>query len=309
VPVEGQSWSSDPFTLTERDGKLYGRGSCDMKGFIACVLASVPRFKARTLKEPIHIIVSYDEEVGCTGVRPLIARLGQDLPRPRAVIVGEPTTMAVIDAHKRIDVYRTTVTGKEAHSSLPALGVNAISVASALVGELDRIGDKIAVRQNDPRFDPPFTTVSVGTIEGGTAGNIVPKNCEFQWLVRSLPDAEPDKIPCDLAAFAEKMLLPKMRQVTEEAAIEMELEGSVPAFKAGPRSEAVALALALTGANATQAVSYATEAGLFEQAGFPAVICGPGDIAQAHAADEFVTVAQLDACMAFLDGLAKRLSA
>jgi len=309
VPVEGQSWSSDPFTLTARDGKLYARGSCDMKGFIACVLASVPRFKARPLKEPIHIIVSYDEEVGCTGVRPLIARLEQDLPRPRAIIVGEPTTMAVVDAHKRIDAYRTVVTGKEAHSSLPALGVNAISVAAALVGELDRISDKIAVRQNDPRFEPPYTTVSVGTIEGGTAGNIVPKHCEFQWLVRSLPDAEPNEIPRDLAAYAEKALLPRMRQVTEEAAIDTETEGSVPAFKAGPGSEAVALALSLTDANATQAVSYATEAGLFEQAGCPSVICGPGDIAQAHTADEFVTIAQLDACMAFLESLAKRLSA
>ncbi len=188
VPVEGQSWSSDPFTLTTRDGKLYGRGSCDMKGFIACVLASVPRLKARTLKEPVHIIVSYDEEVGCTGVRPLIARLGQDLPKPRAVIVGEPTTMAVIDAHKRIDAYRTVVTGKEAHSSLPALGVNAISVASALIGEIDRIGAEIAARENDLRFDPPYTTVSVGTIEGGTAANIVPKHCDFRWLVRSLPE-------------------------------------------------------------------------------------------------------------------------
>ena len=132
VPVEGQHWTSDPFTLTERDGKLYGRGSCDMKGFIACVLASVPLFKSRKLKEPIHIIISYDEEVGCTGVRPLIARLGQDLPRPRAVIVGEPTGMAVIDAHKRIDAYRTRVTGREAHSSMPELGVNAIAAAAAL---------------------------------------------------------------------------------------------------------------------------------------------------------------------------------
>ncbi|MEX2165745.1 MAG: acetylornithine deacetylase [Methyloceanibacter sp.] len=309
VPVEGQSWSSDPFTLTERDGKLYGRGSCDMKGFIACVLASVPRFKARTLKEPIHIIVSYDEEVGCAGVRPLIALLGNELPKPRAIIVGEPTTMAVIDAHKRIDAYRTVVTGREAHSSLPALGVNAISVAAALVGEIDRIGANLAEKQNDPRFEPPYSTVSVGTIEGGTAANIVPKHCQFRWLVRCLPGDAPDEIPRGLAAYAEKALLPKMRQVTEEASIETESEGSVPAFKAGPGSEAVALALSLTGANDTQAVSYATEAGLFEQAGCPSVICGPGDIAQAHTADEFVTTAQLDACMAFLESLAKRLSA
>ena len=309
VPVEGQNWTSAPFTLTERDGKLYGRGSCDMKGFIACVLAAVPSFKARALKEPIHIIVSYDEEVGCTGVRPLIARLGRDLPRPRAVIVGEPTGMAVIDTHKRIDSYRTRVTGREAHSSMPELGVNAISAAAALIGELDRIGDGIASRERDERFRPPYSTVFVGTIEGGTAHNIVPKDCEFHWQVRSLPTAEPGEAPRGLAAFAETALLPKMRQVTSAAAIDTANEGSVPAFVAAPGSEAVALALALTGANRTEAVSYTTEAGLFEEAGVPAVICGPGNIAQAHAADEYVSIAQLEACLAFLDGLADRLSA
>ena len=309
VPVEGQNWTSDPFTLAERGGRLYGRGSCDMKGFIACVLAAVPSLKAQALKEPIHIIVSYDEEVGCTGVRPLIARLGSDLPRPRAVIVGEPTGMAVIDAHKRIDAYRTRVTGREAHSSMPELGVNAIAAAAALIGELDRIGAGIAARQNDKRFQPPYSTVCVGTIEGGTAHNIVPKNCEFQWQVRSLPSAEPTEVPRGLAAFAKTALLPKMRQVTSEAAIDTASEGSVPAFVAEPGSEAVALALALTGADRTGAVSYTTEAGLFEEAGVPAVICGPGNIAQAHAADEYVSIAQLEACLGFLDGLAARLGA
>jgi acetylornithine deacetylase len=309
VPVEGQRWTSDPFTLTERHGKLYGRGSCDMKGFLACVLASVPLFKSRALKEPVHILISYDEEVGCTGVRPLIARLGKDLPRPRAIIVGEPTGMAVIDAHKRIDAYRTIVHGREAHSSLPALGVNAISAAAALVGELDRIGAEIAKKENDPRFEPPFSTVSVGTIKGGTAANIVPKLCEFQWQVRSLPQATPAQAPRDLAAFAETALLPKMKQVTQEASIETTAKNSVPAFVASKASEAVALALKLTGASETQAVSYTTEAGLFEHAGYPSVICGPGDIAQAHAADEFVSIEQLDACMAFLAGLAKELGA
>jgi acetylornithine deacetylase len=308
VPVEGQRWTSDPFTLTLRGAKLYGRGSCDMKGFIACVLAAVPAFKARDLKEPIHIIISYDEEVGCTGVRPLIAKLGQDLPRPRAVIVGEPTSMAVIDAHKRIDAYRTRVTGREAHSGMPELGVNAIAAAAALIGELGRIGDGIAARDRDERFVPPYSTVFVGTIKGGTAHNIVPKHCEFQWQVRSLPEASPDEVPRDLAAFAEEKLLPRMRRVTDEAAIDTANEGSVPAFLAAPGSEAVALALALTGADRTKAVSFTTEAGLFEEAGVPAVICGPGNIADAHAADEYVPVAQLEACLAFLDGLAGRLA-
>ncbi len=308
VPVEGQKWTSDPFTLTERDGKLYGRGTCDMKGFVACVLASVPLFKSRRLKEPIHIIISYDEEVGCTGVRPLIARLGKDLPRPRAVIVGEPTSMKVIDTHKRIDAYRTRVTGREAHSSMPALGVNAIAAAAELIGELERLAADIATKQNDARFEPPYSTVMVGTIEGGTAHNIVPKTCEFQWQVRSLPQAAPAEVPRDLTAFAKNSLLPRMRCVTKDASIDTETEGSVPAFVAAPGSPAVALALELTGTGHTHAVSYTTEAGLFEQAGCPAVICGPGDIAKAHAPDEYVPIAQLDACLAFLAGLADMLS-
>lgn len=309
VPVEGQRWTSDPFTLTMRDGKLYGRGSCDMKGFIACVLASAPLFKSRRLKEPIHLIVSYDEEVGCTGVPPLIARLGKDLPRPRAVIVGEPTSMKVIDTHKRIDAYRTRVTGREAHSSMPELGVNAIAAAAALIGELERLAADIAAKQNDARFEPPYSTVMVGTIEGGTAHNIVPKTCEFQWQVRSLPQAAPVEVPRDLAAFAKNSLLPLMRRVTKDAGIDTETEGSVPAFVAAPGSPAVSLALELTGAEHTHAVSYTTEAGLFEQAGCPSVICGPGNIAQAHAADEYVSIAQIEACLTFLQGLADVLSA
>jgi acetylornithine deacetylase len=308
VPVEGQHWTSDPFTLTARDGKLYGRGSCDMKGFIACVLASVPLFKSRKLNEPIHIIISYDEEVGCIGVRPLIARLGKDLPQPRAMIVGEPTSMKVIDTHKRIDAYRTSVTGREAHSSMPGLGVNAIAAAVELIGELERIGADIAAKQNDARFEPPYSTVMVGTIKGGTAHNIVPKSCEFQWQVRSLPSAPPAEVPRDLTAFAKNALLPRMRQVTKDAGVHTETEGSVPAFVATPGSAAVALALQLTSSDETHAVSYTTEAGLFEQAGCPSVICGPGNIAQAHAADEYVSVAQLEACLAFLAGLADTLS-
>jgi acetylornithine deacetylase len=305
VPVEGQTWASDPFALQLRDGKLFGRGTCDMKGFLACTLAAVPLFKARVLKEPVHIIGSYDEEVGCTGVRPLIARLGKDLPRPRAIIVGEPSGMAVINAHKRIDAYRTVVTGREAHSSMPQLGVNAIAIAAKLVLELEQIGTEIGSETND-RFDPPVSTVQVGIIEGGTAANIVPKHCEFHWQVRSLPDAKVDTVPRRLAGFAET-LLPEMLQMAPKASIATALRHTVSAFLARPGSEAVTLALKLTGTNHTRAVSYTTEAGLFEEAGCPTVICGPGEVAQAHAADEFVTVAQLEACTAFLERLAKDL--
>lgn len=309
VPVEGQGWTSDPFTLTSRDGKLYGRGTCDMKGFLACVLASVPRFKARPLKEPIHILLSYDEEVGCLGVRPLIARFGHDLPRPRAIIVGEPSAMEVIDAHKRIDAYATTVTGKEAHSSVPELGVNAITYAAELILELLRIGDDLANQESDPRFDPPCSTVQAGTIRGGTAPNIVPMTCSFQWQVRSLPSANPGLVAKRLADFAATALLPPMRRVAPKASIETVDRNAVPAFQAPAGSDAVALALQLTDSNGTRAVSYATEAGLFEAARAPAVICGPGSVAQAHAADEFVGAEQLQACMAFLDRLAEQTNA
>jgi acetylornithine deacetylase len=308
VPVEGQTWSSDPFKLERRDGKLYGRGSCDMKGFLASVLASVPLFTSRGLKEPIHIIVSYDEEVGCTGVRPLIARLGSDLPRPRVVIVGEFTNMVVIEAHKRIDAYHTIVIGREAHSSLPQHSANAISFAAELIKEIDRIAAALATHETNDRFDPPFSTLQVGTIKGGTATNVVPNTCEFHWQVRSLPDAEPHFAEKRLKAYTEQTLLPRMQGVAPTASIETQHMGSVPAFLAKPGSEAVTLALALTGASATSTVPYGTEAGLFEEAGCPTVICGPGDIEQAHTADEFVATAQLYACIAFLTKLAEKLS-
>ncbi|MDJ0512450.1 MAG: acetylornithine deacetylase [Methyloceanibacter sp.] len=309
VPVTGQSWTSDPFTLTERDGKLYGRGTCDMKGFVACVLASVPLFKSAPLTEPIHILISYDEEVGCLGVRPMIARLGRDLPRPRVVIVGEPSGMQVIDGHKGIDVFRTTVTGKEAHSSMPAIGVNAISAASKLVDEIDRMAAEIAQTENDPHFEPPYSTVMVAMMEGGTAPNIVPRNCDLLWQLRGLPGTKARDVSARLAAFAEEKLLPGMRAVAPDAGVETKTETAVPAFSAGPNSEAVSLAMTLTGANRASGVSYATEAGLFQDAGCPAVVCGPGDIEQAHAADEFVAVSQIESCLAFLARLTDRMSA
>jgi acetylornithine deacetylase len=307
VPIEGQNWTSDPLALRARDGKLYGRGACDMKGFLACVLTSVPRFQAHALKEPVHIIISYDEEVGCRGVRPLIARLGADLPRPRIVIVGEPSRMEVIDAHKRIDAYRTTVTGREAHSGVPQRGVNAIAYAAELIIELIWVGKRLEAKECDPRFDPPYSTLQVGIIRGGTAGNIVPKTCTFDWEVRSLLAAKPE-VASDLEKDT-NALLKNMRQVAPGASIITAHSGSVPAFQAPKDSKAVALALALTHMNETHAVPYGTEAGLFEEAGCEAVICGPGSVEQAHSADEFVAQEQLDACMAFLDRLAEQLRA
>jgi acetylornithine deacetylase len=237
------------------------------------------------------------------GVRPMIARFGANLPKPRLVIVGEPTNMQVIDGHKCIDVFTTTVTGKEAHSSLPAIGVNAISAAAKLVEEIDRMAAEAAAQENDPHFEPPYSTLGAAMIGGGTAPNIVPNSCDVLWQMRGLPNTKMKNAPARLTTFAEKALLPEMRKVAPDANVETETKTSVPAFSAGPGSEAVALAMALTGANHASAVSYATEAGLFEQAGCPAVVCGPGDIAQAHAADEFVAIAQLEMCLKFLEDL------
>jgi acetylornithine deacetylase len=309
VPVEGQTWSSDPFTVVERSGRLYGRGTCDMKGFLACVLAAVPMFAARRLAEPVHLVFSYDEEVGCTGVRPLIAELGRSLPKPRLVIVGEPTSMQPVDAHKGIHAFETRVTGREAHSSMTHLGVNAIVCAAQMIVELDRIAADMRSRRDGPRFEPPWTTVHVGRIEGGVQRNIVPRHCAFVWEFRRVPATDPEKIPRRLDAFARERLLPAMRAVAPDADIVTRETNQVPALEEGTGSGALSLALALAGRNEAGAVSYGTEAGLFALAGCPAVVCGPGDIAQAHAADEFIDAAQLDACMHFLGRLADRLAA
>lgn len=309
VPVTGQDWSSDPFKLTERDGKLYGRGSCDMKGFLACVMAMVPELKSRKLAEPIHILFSYDEEVGCTGVRPMIAELGKRLAKPRLVIVGEPTTMTVVDAHKGASRFRTTVTGREAHSSMAHIGVNAIHIAGLLIAELGRLEAELREGRQDPRFTPPYSTLQVGLIEGGRAQNIVPRHCSFSWEIRSLPGVSIDEVLERFNAAVEQVHLPAMRRVAVDAAIETVHVNTVPAFFSGAGSQAVSLALRLAGQNETYAVSYGTEAGLFQAAGPGSVICGPGDIAQAHRPDEFVAISELDRCLAFLDRLADQATA
>jgi acetylornithine deacetylase len=300
VPVEGQSWSSDPFVLAERHGRLYGRGTADMKGFLACALAAVPDFLRRELATPIHLVFSYDEEVGCLGVRPLIAELGRRFARPRMVIVGEPTSMGVVDAHKGPVRWHVDIRGRAAHSSMAPLGVNAISVAGKLLDELARIEAELKLAPQLVRFDPPYATLQVTRIEGGTATNIVPVSCHLDFDVRALPGIDVAAIDKRIRAFADKECLPEMRGVAPEAGIDIAIANQVPPFSAGSASEAVALALNLAGQNETHAVSYATEAGLFQEAGSPAVVIGPGDIAQAHAADEWIASEQIDKCMAFL---------
>jgi acetylornithine deacetylase len=303
VPVEGQAWSSDPFVLTEREGRLYGRGAADMKGFLACVLAAVPDFVQRKLAVPIHLVFSYDEEVGCIGVRPLIAEIRRRFVTPRMVIVGEPTSMNVVDAHKGPVRWQVEIKGRAAHSSMAPLGVNAISIAGKLLQELARIERELKTSPRAERFDPPYATLQVTRIDGGTATNIVPVYCRFDFDVRALPGVDVDAIDRRIRAYADRECVPEMRRVAPESGIDISVANQVPPFAAGTNSEAVALALRLADHNETHAVSYATEAGLFQEAGSPSVVIGPGDIAQAHAADEFIAKDQLDRCMDFLDRL------
>ena len=303
VPVDGQKWASNPFELSERDNRLYGRGTCDMKGFIAVALSLVPQFKAANLKTPIHLALSCDEEVGCKGVRPLVAHIRDHMKKPKVVIVGEPTSMQVVNAHKAALTFSTEVTGHEAHSSLTDQGVNAIMVAGELLGEISRIREDLTVR-GDPshRFNPPYSTIHVGVIEGGTAKNIVPRRCSFQWETRLLPLADPAEVPARFEKFAAS-LEPAMKKISGDAGINNQQTNVVPGLAPEDNSPAEHLALHLAGANGTHAVSYCTEAGLFQQIGIPAIICGPGSIEQAHKPDEYIDISEMRKCEKFMERL------
>ncbi len=309
VPVDGQDWSSDPFEISERDGRLYGRGTSDMKSFCAIALAKVPDMVARGLALPIHFALSYDEEVGCLGA-PDLSRPLQGLPvRPQALIVGEPTEMKVVNAHKGCCAIRTTVTGLEGHSSETHKGVNSIIAAARLVAYLGDKAEELQTTDLNDRFDPPYTTIQVGTITGGTAGNIIPKETTFWWEYRTLPGADGPGIVADFEAFAQERVLPKMRAVHPEANIEIDVRGEIIPLVPEDGSPAETLVLALTGSNQTYAVSYGTEAGIFQQGGVASVICGPGSISVAHRPDEYIELSQVEACTAFMDKLIDRLAA
>ena len=303
VPVTGQTWDTDPFTLTERDGLLYGRGACDMKGYLAAVLAMVPTFVEKPLKTPIHIIFSYDEEVGCTGVRPLIAELGKSLICPRAVFVGEPTEMSVVDAHKGPSRWHVDVTGRASHSSMPQLGVNAISYGARIIHELLAIETELKTGQLNPRFTPAYNTLQVTQITGGTASNITPEPCWFGWEMRRLPGFDVETVESRVRALIAR-LEAEMKAEAPEASIVMAVKNEVPAYIAEKTGLGLSLALQLAATNETSAVSYATEAGLFQDGGAPSVVCGPGNIDQAHKPNEFIAVSELAKCLAFFDRLA-----
>jgi acetylornithine deacetylase len=302
VPVDGQAWDSDPFRLKDDGDRVVGRGTTDMKGFLACILAAVPDFKKRNLKTPIHLALSYDEEIGCLGVRPMIAEFGGSLIKPRMVIVGEPTNMGVVDAHKGPVRWHVDIKGRATHSSMAQLGVNAITFAARLIGELERI--ETALKADvDARFDPPYATLQVTRMDGGTASNIIPVSAWFGFEVRALPRTDIAKVERDLRTFAQRRCLPEMRKVAPEADITIRQTNSVAPFIADADSELTALVLKLSGQNQTFAVSFATEAGLFQTGGSAAIICGPGDIAQAHTANEWIAKSELVKCSAFLERL------
>ena len=308
VPVDGQPWDTDPFTMVERDGRYYGRGTSDMKAFSAVILSLIPEFVARPLKTPVHIALSYDEEVGCLGVRPMIADILKSVPMPRLAIIGEPTNMKVVNAHKGIRSFRTTITGREAHSSQVDRGVNAVMVAAELIMFLAKLGNDMRTK-GDPtgRFDPPFTSVQSSTIEGGTALNILARHCTFQWEFRYLPGTSHDDIFEAFDNHARNAVLQRLRAIAPEADIVTTIRSHVPALVAREGCPAEALARQLTGANHAEAVSYGTEAGLFQEAGIPSVICGPGDIREAHKPNEYIEIAQVAACETFIRRLINQL--
>ncbi|MBV9516937.1 MAG: acetylornithine deacetylase [Hyphomicrobiales bacterium] len=310
VPVDDQPWTSDPFTLVRRGERLFGRGTCDMKSFSAIALALVPEFLARGLKTPIHLALSYDEEIGCVGVRRLIADLDARNLRPLGCIVGEPTAMAIVCAHKGRRTTRVRVRGLEAHTGVPHFGVNAIEAAAEAIAFFKRVGRRL--REEGPRdeaFDAPsYATVQTSTIKGGTTSNIVPGHCEFDVDFRYLPGQDPSLLLEEGKAFVERDIVPEMRSVSPEAGFAWETGADFTSFSNDEDSQVIDLAKKLTGAQRSFKVGFGTEAGLFQEAGIPTVVCGPGDIAQAHKPDEFIDIAQVKLCEDFLRRFMDRLA-
>lgn len=301
VPVDGQAWSTDPFALTLKDGRYYGRGTCDMKGFVAASLAAVPDMVEAAPKKPIHLAISYDEEVGCTGVRTLLAVLKERPLKPEACFVGEPSNMQVITAHKTGRPMRVIVRGHEAHSSLRPYGVSAIEEAAKLIVKINAVAQRLAGRRDvDPLYPVPFTTMSVGVIRGGTARNIVAGECVVDFDLRCVPGDDPYALVAEIEAYAREVLEPPMKAIAPEAGFTFEEMTLVPGLDTAEDAPVTVLAKRLAGRNDHAKVAYGTEAGLFQQIGIPTVIVGPGSIEQAHKADEYIEAGELAKADAFI---------
>ncbi|NMM91187.1 acetylornithine deacetylase [Rhodococcus sp. SRB_17] len=308
VPVDGQEWDSDPFALTERAGLLYGRGTADMKGFIAASMALVPEFLAMPRSKPLHLAFSYDEEVGCAGAPVMLAELQRRGLKADGCVVGEPTSMQVVVAHKGINLYRCRVHGRAAHSSLTPRGCNAIEYAARLICRIRDIADHYKAQgPYDAFYDVPFTTLTTNQIQGGIAVNTIPELCEFNYEFRNLPGMSADSIQSQVDEYVQQELLPRMRQEFAEARIDIAMGASAPALEASEEAAITQLVRALTEDRTTRKVAYGTEAGLFQNIGIPTIVCGPGAIEQAHKPNEFVEPAQLEACERFLRQLGQSL--
>jgi acetylornithine deacetylase len=304
VPWDGQDWSADPLSAQVREGRLYGRGSADMKSFIAIALAHAEAFLQSNAPFAIHFAFSYDEEVGCFGVKKLIADMRDAGVKPLACIVGEPTSMVPAIAHKGVYRYKCCVRGKEAHSSLTPQSVNAIEMAARLIGKLRDMAE--GFERNEPRyegFDVPFSTASVGQFHGGIADNVVPRDAEFRYEFRDLPTADARAMQAEVLAHA-RALEPAMKQVAPDAGFRFETICEIPSFLGSAEGGVTRLAQRLSGEQRTTQVAFGTEAGIFKSAGIPTVVCGPGSINQAHQPDEYVSLEQLARCEAFMRGLA-----
>jgi acetylornithine deacetylase len=306
VPVDDQDWTADPFTLRDDDALLYGRGTADMKGFIAAALAMAPDFKERATATPVHLAFSYDEEVGCIGVNRLIEQIGMAEAKPFACVVGEPTQMKPIIGQKGLHVFRCHAHGHEAHSSRTPYGVNAVEASAEMIAHIKGIARRLRDQGPfDHGFEPPYTTVHCGTIHGGAAQNIVPASCDFTFEIRNLPGHDPAPLVAEIERHAREQIEPEMQAVDPTTGFTFKPRNGLPAYEIDEDHPAVSLVKRALGANATGKVSYMTEAGLFGRAGIPTVICGPGDIAQAHKPDEFIAKDQLARCETFLLRLAE----
>lgn len=308
VPPGVDGWDSPPFSAEVRGGRVHGRGSVDMKGFVACVLAMAPEAAAAGLRRPLHVALTYDEEVGCRGAPSLLAELARTGPRPAAAIVGEPTMLGVISAHKGCFEYTTTITGREGHGSLPAEGVNAAEVGARYVARLLELRDELAARAPATSvFTPPETTLNVGRIDAGTARNVVAGRCIIEWEFRPVQPGDATVVQ-DAVAALEARLVAEMQQVDPATGITTVVEGAVDGLEDDGESAALALCRRLLGDPAVDVVPFSTEAGLYQRAGIPAVVCGPGSIEVAHRPNEYVELEQLDRCLEMLGRLVAELA-
>jgi acetylornithine deacetylase len=310
APVSDQDWTSNPFEMVQRDGHLYGRGTCDMKGFIAACLAMAPTFARQVRARPLHFAFTYDEETGCIGAGHLAESLKERNLKPSLAIIGEPTSMRIIEGHKGCYEYSTRFQGLEGHGSNPDLGVNAVEYAVRYVARLLELRDQLQARApEDSRFDPPWTTLNIGALNGGSVHNVIPPKAQIDWEMRPVQAADARFVKDTLRSYCDDVLLPAMRRVHPKASIETEVIGEVAGLIPTDSNEALRIVAELTGANSADVVPFGTEAGIFQTLGMDVVVCGPGSIEQAHKADEYLAVEQLDQCLTMLEKLGAKLAA